>query len=137
MRGIEFRVWEPINQQMHKMELALYETETKEFKRFALPLGNQSLNDGSYCSMNLDSVIVEQFTGLHDKNSKEIYENDIVRDKFDEIWQVEYMDEYAAYILVRLDDEFKETNFIGQIFNEEKDYYNMEVIGNIHEGVDA
>lgn len=80
-----------------------------------------------------ENVIIEQFTGLLDRNGKEIYEGDILKIG-SQLAEVIFDDDKGCYM-----GEFK-TNYKGMTIKD-RDYFHdfkesREIVGNIHENLD-
>ena len=77
---------------------------------------------------NLDNAILMQYTGLKDKNGKEIFEGDFIKDK-EHIYIVSWHDEMATFVIKRKGWMF----ILYHFFKEGLNNNDCEVIGNIYE----
>lgn len=130
MREIKFRAWRKSSQQMYSWpSLVAYLTEC----RADIAATFEGESDGD--------LVLMQFTGLHDKNGKEIYEGDIVRFKDfqcfrDDIYEcIEPVTYYCEpNNRVGFDPMVWHTVVEDGYYNSEREDY--EVIGNIYENGD-
>lgn len=125
-RPIKFRVWDDVRAQFIYSDNRDLETQLFRLQDFFA----ECYNLGHY------DVYLQQFTGLLDKNNKEIYEGDIL------FWTAEqmmanntpmiYKNEYRAIV------EYSAPSFILETLNDEVPVFwgGCEVIGNVFENPD-
>lgn len=119
MRQLKFRAWDEQNKVYENPNEVCITSD-----------GSVSVYDGDdngwICADG--ALIIEQFTGLLDKNGKEIYENDIVRCKNGHIGIVIWEEHDACFNVTGYRDE--SNHFPTMAFFEGQPF---EILGNIHE----
>lgn len=137
-REIRFRIWDKENKRFAHSDHYFLKAngELQEF------LADNSCNDPECCGgagqdhmfeVDKDRFVVMQFTGLKDKNGKEIYENDVIRWGSKNLL-VEWREGGFGVRKPHLHRP-KQTgwNWLGSIADPDED---VEIIGNIHEHPD-
>ena len=136
-REIKFRIWDVENKEMLKVQELDFEPT---FYGGRIAIRPDQYND----YFDTEDMILMQYTGLHDKNEKEIYEGDIIEFSYDiftgnfdtkvGIGTIEFLDG-AFYIIPfeiegkRVDDIENEEWFLLYTVNMDT----LEVIGNIYD----
>jgi len=113
MRPIKFRAWDKYLNKMF-------------YNGFTLTVQNFLYEWRTIAKPHKDSLVLMQFTGLLDKNGKEIYEGDVVRDFDGNVGVVEWVKDgwnVSGFWSSSQDEP-------GRAFSENAEF---EIIGNIYE----
>ena len=137
MKEIKFRAW-------HKKNKKLYKVNGIDFNnRYVFCDGKDNIYNDVF---RLNEVVIEQYTGMKDKNGKKIYEGDIVKVYYKQ-WRKDwegkdkwnYWDNIENIVFINGGFMFHIVVFDTDMYRPMMPMFNncelngIEVIGNIHE----
>jgi len=120
MKEIKFRVWDKEEKKFRKL-VRFINSESEGI--IAIELREHGVTS----FLDLNGCVLLQYTGLKDKNGKEIYEGDINKNNRDFLYVITWHPSMCAFVQLQWGHTFSDGDFLDMRFNFH------EVIGNIYE----
>jgi len=133
-REIKYRVWDIEDKRWIKQSWKFHLEGDGTFHTYQKNIyeGNMEYNE-----VRQEFYTIQQFTGLKDKNGKDIYEGDLVTDTQNNLYEVYWLDVNATFDLaIRNETETSHLGYNTQLSAEDILSANIEVIGNIFDNKD-
>lgn len=130
MREIKFRTWDKVNKKIFQVERIIFDVDNNICIISVFLNDNDSPTIMFDQEMRVTDFILMQYTGLKDKNGKEIYEGDIVINKnseslaYENTSTVDWHNNISGFTVIF--EEIGEDKILGL-------YEHLEIIGNIYE----
>ena len=139
MREIKFRVWDKAEHRMFDVEQLVFDPNGELVSIYSYgPDFSNDLDALMGEKPDLNEAVLMEYTGLHDKNGREVYESDILRvtdeDGESYVATVKWFGDegYPAFDLEGIPaTRFYDANALSTIFNSGVE--TCEVIGNVHD----
>lgn len=135
MRDIKFRVWDKYKKQMYPISSIDYDIFSQEIRIIAVGHRNGMCTsyNKNHNSEKCDITALElmQYTGLHDKNGKEIYEGDIVKVDNIDLAIIYFDDDRMAWGIKPINEFYFDSPLLSENISLE-----LRVIGNIYDNSD-
>jgi uncharacterized phage protein (TIGR01671 family) len=124
MRKIKFRAWDKrINKMLYPETCNKFIGMEMQFYPIVFDVHSITHGDGM-------DLILMQYTGLKDKNGKEIYEGDIVKCENNDLLTIDWNYKFASFCLN------KKGWMYSHYFGEALEHNKVEIIGNIYENLE-
>lgn len=122
-KTLKFKAWDKTDKKIEDVFMIDFQFEEAELR---------------YTTRPFEDIVLLEYTGILDKNGKEIYENDLIKsNKSGKIYKVVWNVSSLAFEIHNIKNQHESMLFINCLFNSYKVignvFENYEVIGNVFE----